>query len=322
MRAFVEFDFRVAVLAVAMAGLLPVPAMAWSALGHSLVGDLAEDHLSPAARREVRRLLAEEADPTLGEVAGWADALRSSDAARFRATSRWHYINAKGGGCGFDLARDCAAGDCIVAAIGAQRGLLGDGAQPLAVRRDALKFIVHLVGDLHQPLHAGNREDSGGNGFQVSLRRSAGQGQGRDRALGTNLHSVWDQHVLASAGLDREQYAARLRGQSAAPGALGAGAPLAWAVESCTLIDRQQVYPEGHAVDERYLEAQRPLAERRIVLAAARLAALINETLAPRARVTGPTQERSVRRTGPFHSRTRATVYTRMLRFLDEHIGG
>jgi hypothetical protein len=58
MRAFVEFHFRVLVLAVAMAGLVPLPALAWSALGHRLVGYLAEDHLSPAAKFEVRRLLA------------------------------------------------------------------------------------------------------------------------------------------------------------------------------------------------------------------------------------------------------------------------
>jgi hypothetical protein len=265
-------------LAVAVVVCLPVPAMAWSALGHQLVGDLAEDQLSQASRGEVRRLLADEAEPTLGDVATWADALRHSDAARFRATSRWHYINAKGGGCGFDLARDCPDGDCIVAAIDAQRRLLGDRAQPLALRRDALKFIVHLVGDLHQPLHAGNREDSGGNGFQVSLRRNAGEG--RDRPLGTNLHTVWDQHVLASADLDREQFAARLRKQSARPGAIGAGAPLAWAVESCTLIDRERVYPDSHSINETYLAAQLPLAERQIVIAAARLAALLNAELA------------------------------------------
>jgi hypothetical protein len=272
--------FRASMLAIAVVVFLPVPvpALAWSALGHQLVGDLAEDQLSQASRGEVRRLLADEAEPTLGEVASWADALRYSDAARFRATARWHYINAKGGGCGFDLARDCPDGDCIVAAIDAQRRLLGDRTQPLAVRRDALKFIVHLVGDLHQPLHAGNREDSGGNGFQVSLRRKTGQGRGSDRPLGTNLHTVWDQHVLASADLDREQFTARLRKQPAPAGALAAGTPLEWAVESCTLIDRERVYPDSHSMDQTYLEEQRPLAERRIVVAAARLAALLNET--------------------------------------------
>jgi hypothetical protein len=272
--------FRASMLAIAVVGLLPAPAMAWSALGHQLVGDLAEDQLSQASRREVRRLLADETGPTLGDVATWADALRYSDAARFSSTSRWHYINAKGGGCEFDLARDCPGGDCIVAAIDAQRRLLGDLAQPLAVRRDALKFIVHLVGDLHQPLHAGNREDSGGNGFQVSLRRKTEEGRGSDRPLGTNLHTVWDQHVLASAELDRQQFAARLRKQPVPAGAMTAETPLAWAVESCTLIDRERVYPGSHSMDHTYLDAQRSLAEQRIVVAAARLAVLLNETFA------------------------------------------
>src|SRR5688500_11532200 len=103
-----------------MAGLLailPGAAHAWSELGHRLVGDLAERRLMPQALAEVRRLLAGEAEPTLGGAASWADALRYSDPVRFQATSAWHYINARGGGCDFELARDCANGNCVVAAI-------------------------------------------------------------------------------------------------------------------------------------------------------------------------------------------------------------
>ena len=96
--------------------------------------------------------------------------LRSLDPERFKATSRWHYINAKGGGCGFELERDCPNGDCVVMAIERQRAILADRSQPLEARRDALKFLVHFLGDVHQPMHAGNRTDAGGNGHQISLR--------------------------------------------------------------------------------------------------------------------------------------------------------
>ncbi len=82
--------------------ILPVlPVLAWSGLGHRMVGELAQRHLSPSAKAEVATLLAGEADPSLAGVASWADALRSEDPERFKATSRWHYINAQGGGCAF-----------------------------------------------------------------------------------------------------------------------------------------------------------------------------------------------------------------------------
>src|SRR5690606_14079888 len=154
----------------------------------------------PKAKAEVARLLAGEADPSLGGVASWADDLRDSDPARFKATSRWHYLNARGGGCDFDLERDCPGGGCVVGAIAAQRAVLADRSQPLEARRDALRFIVHFLGDVHQPMHAGNRTDAGGNGFQVSLRtpiepEAYARNKYVDGVMGTNLHSVWDYYI-------------------------------------------------------------------------------------------------------------------------------
>ena len=266
-------------------GLLAPPAQAWSALGHRMIGDLAETRLHGDARAEVRQLLEGEDEPTLGGVASWADALRQRDPARFRLSSRWHYINARGGGCGFDEQRDCADGGCIVSAINAQRRILADRDQSRAARRDALKFIVHFVGDLHQPLHAGSREDSGGNGFQVSLRRDAGPSGGaqRQQTVGTNLHTIWDAQVLASAGLARVPYVARLRDamrdEAVEAGEVGVDAPMAWARESCALVESRRLYPGAHSIGQAYLDIHRPLAEQRVKLAAMRLAALLNEVL-------------------------------------------
>lgn len=267
------------------AGLV-APAFGWAQLGHTLVGDLAELELTPAARGQVRELLSGESEPTLGGIASWADALRYSDPARFRATSGWHYINAKGGGCAFDLARDCRDGHCIVAALLAQERVLADREQPREARRDALKFVVHLMGDLHQPLHAGSREDSGGNRFQVSLRTSIqpesyARASYRDGVMGTNLHAVWDYYVLAAAGLDRGQYFARLKSRmDPQPAHANRATAMSWARESCALVESQQLYPATHAMDHTYLEAKRRFAEGRIATAAARLAAVLNAALA------------------------------------------
>jgi hypothetical protein len=264
--------------------LAPMPALAWSALGHRLVGELAALRLTPQARARVDALLAGEPEPTLGGVAYWADALRQNDPPRFRTTSRWHYINAKGGGCGFVVERDCPDGSCVVAAIEAQRRILADRSQPLAARRDALKFLVHLVGDVHQPMHAGNREDQGGNQFQVSLRidiepEEYARRDYVDGVMGTNLHAVWDYYILADARRTPKQYVAQLRRGMPQLRPREIGTPLAWASESCALIDARGIYPDRHTMDRTYLRAMRKLAEQRVTLAAARLAALLNETL-------------------------------------------
>ena len=264
--------------------LLSPVASAWSALGHRLVGAIAERHLSPAAAREVRVLLQGEPDPTLAGVATWADDLRQANPERFKATSRWHYIDTDDAGCHFDPPKDCPDGQCVVAAIEAQRAVLADRSRPLAERRDALKFLVHLVGDVHQPMHASNHSDKGGNDYQVSLRTDlAPEAYARknyvDGVMGTNLHAVWDYYVLASRGLDRPRYTTRLDALPWPPLPGGVPGPMSWAEESCRLIDARGLYPPGHALDARYLDAMRPLAEQRVRQAAWRLTDLLDRTL-------------------------------------------
>lgn len=264
--------------------LLPASAFAWAELGHRLVGELAEQRLTRSAGEQVRQLLAGESAPTLGGVANWADSLRSSDPERFRLTAQWHYINAKGGGCEFVVERDCPDGKCVVAAIEAQRQLLADRTRPPEVRRDALKFLVHLVGDIHQPLHAGSRPDAGGNQFQISLRTDVepeayARSSYVDGVMGTNLHAVWDYYILADARLSPARYAARLRTQLPRVSKQRQGTPLDWARESCALIEARRLYPQAHVMARDYLRDLRPLAEQRLALAAVRLAGLLNVAL-------------------------------------------
>lgn len=266
--------------------LLAPSAMAWSALGHRLVGELAQRHLSRAANIEVGVLLAGEADPTLGGVASWADALRGSDPARFKATSRWHYINTPPGTCQYVPKRDCAGGECVIGAIEAQRRVLADHRQPLAARRDALKFLVHFVGDVHQPMHANNHTDKGGNDYQISLRtdlqpEAYARARYVDGVMGTNLHSIWDFYILGSLGLDAGQYTDRLDALKWPPITTAVSAAPAWAGESCRLVESRRLYPDTHKMNRTYLDAQRPLAEQRVRQAAYRLAVMLNATLAP-----------------------------------------
>lgn len=260
------------------------PAFAWSALGHRMVGALAERHLTPAAERQVHALLAGEANPSLAGVATWADELRASNPESFRTTSRWHYINTPEGDCHYVPPRDCPDGQCVIGAIEAQRRILADASQPLAARRDALKFLVHFIGDAHQPMHANHHPDKGGNDYQISLRTDiAPEAYARknyvDGVMGTNLHAVWDYYILASRRLDLSAYTARLDALPWPPVTTPISEPEAWAAESCRLIDARGLYPAQHRLDSAYLDAMRPLAEQRVRQAAWRLAEVLNQTL-------------------------------------------
>jgi hypothetical protein len=279
---------RYAIFPVASVLLLVAgPCGAWAELGHQLVGELAQRQLTPVADAQVRALLRDETVPTLAGVATWADDLRTSDPVRGKATARWHYVNLLGESCRFVAVRDCPDGACVLGAIDAQSRVLRDDAQPFGARRDALKFLVHFVGDVHQPLHSSNRPDKGANEFQIALRTGLPPGEFareryKDGIMGTNLHTVWDYFVLSSAKLPFDDYADRLSTASRSPSPQSS--PDGWAAESCELIERHAIYPRSHALDAKYLDSMRPLAERRIAQAAERLARLLNEVLGPRAK--------------------------------------
>lgn len=260
-------------------------AHAWAPLGHQLVGALAEQELTPEAKRAVTEILQGESTPTLAGVAAWADALRGLEPERFRSTSHWHYVSTPSGTCQLDRARDCPAGGCVVAAIEDQRKILLDRTRSTDERREALKFVVHFVGDIHQPFHANNRGDQGGNRFQISLRtklepEAYARDKYRDGVMGTNLHAIWDYYILASAELDLAAYANKLNA-TPLPSATKSGFdPEAWAAESCGLIDVENLYPRRHKMTGRYLKRHRALAEQRTRVAGHRLALLLNQVFA------------------------------------------
>jgi hypothetical protein len=247
------------------------PAAAWGEKGHRIVGDLAQRRLTAPARAEIARLLAGEPEATLAGVAYWADDLRKHDAVRGPLTERWHFVNLPDG-CGFDAARDCPDGNCVIAAIPAQYAVLADRSQPDAARREALKFLVHLVADVHQPLHAGHRRDLGGNRFQVQLEDE-----------GTNLHKVWDVHLLRVRKGDAAAQADALAAPaSPAEATAGLADVPRWAAESCALVESPGFYPQRPGtLPDGYLAQHLAVAERRLRQAGERLADLLNRALAP-----------------------------------------
>lgn len=169
--------WRIVLLAVAAAS--PLQAVGWGAEGHRLIAELAQTRLTAVAQAEVDRLLALEPGATLISVATWADEVRSP------ATAAWHYVNLpRDAACRFTADQSCINGQCVVGAIERQINLLASK-QSDEVRLQALKYVTHLVADVHQPLHAGFADDRGGNDYQV-----------QDFGRGSNLHAVWDSGLI------------------------------------------------------------------------------------------------------------------------------
>lgn len=263
-----------------LAGLLTcfvvIPAQAWGPLGHSVVAELAQRHLSPAAEAEVERLLAPDHTRSLADIASWADQIQNdpAQAALWKQTRPLHYIDFRHGDCNYVPPRDCKDGSCVVAGLQHYVAVLGDRSQPDAARLEALKFVVHFAGDIHQPLHAGSRDDKGGNTYQVQFE-----------GKGSNLHKVWDSGMLKTRGLDWQAYAQTLdmTGPVAMPLPI---APLdnpyaQWAEESCGITAEAGFYPADHKINQAYVDAELSVAERRLREAGRRLAEVLNLTLVP-----------------------------------------
>lgn len=270
------FSCPVLVAALTLCALLaPLDAAAWGPRGHQLVAVLADDALTPQTRSEVERLLADDPGQDLAGIASWADELREHDPDLGKHSARWHYVNIGEHDCRYDAARDCPGGDCVVEAIRAQTAILADRGQPLEARRQALKFVVHFIGDIHQPAHAGYGHDRGGNTFQVSLY-----------GKGSNLHQLWDSGLLNTRGLDTARYLERLRKlpEPAVSSTRGPPAPVAdsaheWAEHSCSIVRQPGFYPPHAKINGDYVQAWRPVAETQLRLGGAHLAAVLNQAL-------------------------------------------
>jgi hypothetical protein len=260
-----------AAAALAAMVALPQPALGWGKVGHEAVAAIAEERLGPEARAMIRDLIGSGrlSDP---DIAVWADEHRDA------VTGSWHYVNIPFSSGRYEPTRDCRHGGCAVAAIErAVEELAGDGDRQQ--RLGALRWLVHLVADLHQPLHAGDGWDRGGNGLRVRLG---------SRREPTNLHHVWDTEVV--------QALARGRGPLAVARQLGAEidagraagwkaslSPAAWAEESSrearavyamlgVTPREQEIVPLGPG----YAEAQQQRVGTALQRAGVRLAALLD----------------------------------------------
>ena len=177
--------------------LLPTPALAWWDFGHKTVASIAYAQVKPATRAQIDRLVRYQHlldTPTcpirsIEDASYWPDCVKGLK-ERFSYALSWHYQNVDI--CApFDLKEACKDGNCVSAQITRNAKLLADRSVPPRERLMALAFLVHFVGDLHQPLHAGDRSDRGGNDQKAAYGIFAGSR--------LNIHSVWDGYLAERA---------------------------------------------------------------------------------------------------------------------------
>ena len=247
------------------------PALAWGRMGHRASARLAESRLSPRARAIIRELL--EPGESLADASTWAD----ENSRDIRGSGGWHFVNVPVSADHYDP-RDCRRGGCVVSKIAEFRAALLDPHASRSERRMALRFYVHLVQDLHQPMHVADRNDRGGNNLQLRYGRYDN----------TNLHQVWDSGLLSQGFRNEGELVRKLEDLAHQPesGNWLKGRIEDWADESLAVGRRAYLIPgsnkalrTGDSLGREYERANLPLVTERLARSGVRLASLLNEVL-------------------------------------------
>lgn len=245
-----------------MVACSPLHAFAWGREGHKVVALIAESRLTPAARAEVQRLLASEGSSSLADVALWADEIKSVKALRQPS----HGVNLPLDSSPYDPKRDCGHKICVIEAIERLQPTLADKRLPISARMMALKYLVHLVGDIHQPLHAT---------VIASYRTIVFNG------VSQRLHKVWDSGIIGAYKRKPNFMALDIEATHRRP--VHYGTPLMWVLESRD-IARDTIFPEVPAnsvLPPDYAIRNWDLVEERLHEAGWRLAMMLNMALDP-----------------------------------------
>jgi hypothetical protein len=313
-----RFGINLCFLCALMLFFWPTAARAWGCKGHQTVALIAEKHLTPETRQWVEKLLNENPiDPKLNRYCGGAVRDAMADAATWaddvrgeRKNGPWHYIDIPRGSKRGELEPFCGAAGCVTKAISEQLAILKDKNADAAKRADALRYVIHFVGDLHQPLHTITNADEGGNCVPLKyFRRNAHE---HNHSFSPNLHSLWDTAIIErdSEGADPGEYADTLDALFAADieGWQKAGVHVEdWVWEGYDFAEKvvygeltpkiaieptvqvhscsddnnigERLLHQNIVAGEPYQEKAAPVAEKRIAEGGVRLAMILNEAV-------------------------------------------
>src|SRR5215469_4279098 len=256
----------------ALIGLLcaALPVYGWGPEGHDLIARIAEAQLTPAAHAKVVAILGP--GVSMASVSSWADSVRRDRAE----TGPWHYIDIPIDKPHRDMARDCPKGACVIQKIEDFEAVLRDANAPATQRREALMFVIHFIGDMHQPLHSSDDSDKGGNDKHVVFN-------GRNM----NLHSLWDGGLLGQIGKEDDLFPTWSADAAQHAKKWSKGSVEDWA-EQCHKVSVKVVYgklpktadkTKPYAIDAAYASKADPLIKDQIEKAGDRLARALNENV-------------------------------------------
>ena len=233
--------------------------------GHRITGEIAQSRISGKTAAEIELILGNQ---DLAEMATWPDDQRSNPEPFWQKdASPWHYVTLPGGKDPSELVSP-PEGDASTALV-RFAAIVRDKQKSRDERALALRFIIHIIGDLHQPLHVGNGTDRGGNDVKVSWFGEP-----------SNLHSVWDSGMIDRQGLSFTEYTERLEQRLTAEQTIAwwDARPQAWMAESATL--RDGLYPAAGeqpvSLGYTYQYQHLPAVEARLLQSGVRIAAYLD----------------------------------------------
>lgn len=263
-----------------------LPAFAWGPVGHETVAYIAMDNLTPAAQKGVYALLSwgktQTYQENLASISNWADHVRQFGRPE---TAPWHFID-------LPIRKDitkadeqtyCPDNNCVLNALQIYEGILGDESKSKAKRLEALKFVVHFMGDLHQPLHCADDNDRGGNEKEVRFKTPGKRGNGAK----IKLHALWDHLIETKTVEDPRGLATELEKNITAEDKVSwdKGDEGDWAMESYQ-IAKTKIYagtdqgPQDYTdnpLPSDYYSKMRPIVDKQLEKAGVRLAFVLNE---------------------------------------------
>lgn len=223
-------------LLIALFFYLPLQSGAWGLLGHRIVGQIADRYLTPAARLQVSKILGFE---SIAMTSNWPDFIKSDTTYNYLST--WHYINLKGG-LPYAEVKSFLLSDTSINAYTRINFLVKELKKKNLPAKDKvlyLRLLIHIVGDIHQPLHVGRPEDRGGNSIKVLWFNAP-----------YNLHQVWDAQLINSQQLSYTEYTAAIDHTTKAQRAAWQKEPLYdWFWQSYQLAEK--IYADVKAPEEK-----------------------------------------------------------------------
>jgi len=269
-----------AITALIFTGLLVSPSVwAWGRIGHRVAAQMAESRLTPHALAAVHDLLGP--GESLAGISTWADEHRNPN------SGAWHYVDVPITESRYDP-KYCPPRGCVVSKIGEFRRVLMNPLADKLEKQEALKYLVHSIEDLHQPMHVADNNDRGGNLTQVQFLNR-----------GSNLHSVWDSKIIEHASEDKQKWLGDINSLANARNIIewSKGMPEDWATESLQAAKEAYYLPgtrtvmrSGARLGDDYCRTALPVIRSQLAKAGIRLAFLLNEIFRSSA-TTQPTEK-------------------------------